>query len=282
MTLAEKREGDFNTINDKNFISQGGCLVQIHPTAVIDPKAQLGEGVSVGPFSVIEGDVIIGNGTEIGPHVFVHSGVRIGKKCRIFKGAVLGTDPQDLKFAGEKTTLEIGDNTTIREFCSLNRGTVHRKKTSIGSNCLLMAYVHVAHDCDIGDNVILANAINMGGHVVIEPYAAVGGMSPIHQFVRVGRYSFVGGGLRVSKDVPPYVLAAGAPLQYAGINRVGLSRKGFSKEAMEAIRQAYKTIYRSGMNTSQALQELNKQQNPIAEVKTIIEFIESSERGIIR
>jgi len=257
-------------------------LVQIHPTAVVDPQAQLGENVSVGPFSVIESDVVVGEGSQIASHVYIHSGVRMGKKCRVFKGAVVGTDPQDLKYAGEKTTLEIGDNTTIREFCTLNRGTTHRMKTTIGSNCLLMAYVHVAHDCDIGDNVILANAVNMAGHVVIESFAAVGGMSPIHQFVRVGRYSFVGGGLRVSKDVPPYILAAGNPMQYAGVNRVGLTRKGFSKETLAAIRQAYKTIYRSGMNISQALQELRKQENPIDEVQTIIDFIEASERGIIR
>ncbi|OQX88515.1 acyl-[acyl-carrier-protein]--UDP-N-acetylglucosamine O-acyltransferase [candidate division KSB1 bacterium 4484_87] len=257
-------------------------MVQIHPTAVVDPQAQLGENVSVGPFSVIESDVVVGEGSQIASHVYIHSGVRMGKKCRVFKGAVVGTDPQDLKYAGEKTTLEIGDNTTIREFCTLNRGTTHRMKTTIGSNCLLMAYVHVAHDCDIGDNVILANAVNMAGHVVIESFAAVGGMSPIHQFVRVGRYSFVGGGLRVSKDVPPYILAAGNPMQYAGVNRVGLTRKGFSKETLAAIRQAYKTIYRSGMNISQALQELRKQENPIDEVQTIIDFIEASERGIIR
>ncbi len=257
-------------------------MVEIHPTALVSPKAQLGENVSVGPFAVIEEDVVIGDGTQVGSHVLIHSGSRIGKKCRIFKGAVVGTDPQDLKFAGEKTTLEIGDNTTIREFCTLNRGTTHRMKTTIGSNCLLMAYVHVAHDCDIGDNVILANAVNMAGHVVIEPFAAVGGMSPIHQFVRVGRYSFVGGGLRVSKDIPPYILAAGDPVQFAGINRVGLSRKGFSSDTMNEIRRAYKILYRSGLNISQALQKLKEEESPIPEVRNIIEFIEKSERGIIK
>jgi len=257
-------------------------LTEIHPTAVIDPGAQIGNNVTIGPYAVVQNDVFIGDGTQIGSHVLVHSGTRIGKSCRVFNGAVVGTNPQDLKFAGEKTTLEIGDNTTIREFCTLNRGTEYRLKTQIGSNCLLMAYVHVAHDCIIGDNVILANAINMGGHVVIEPFAAVGGMTAIHQFVRIGSYTFVGGGWRVSKDIPPYILAAGEPLLYAGVNRVGLSRKGFSPETMNEIRRAYKIIYRSGMNVSQAVAKLKKEDNLIPEVQNIIKFIESSERGIIK
>ena len=256
-------------------------MIDIHPTAIIDSDVQIGEDVMIGPFSVVQKDVIIGNGTFIGSHVLIHSGTRLGKKCRVFKGAVIGTDPQDLKFTGERTTIEIGDNTVIREFCTLNRGTTHRMKTEIGSNCLLMAYVHVAHDCLIGDNVILANAVNMAGHVTIEPFAAIGGMTPIHQFVKVGRNSFVGGGLRVSKDVPPFILAAGEPLKYAGINRVGLIRRGFSDEALKEIRGAYKLIYRSGLNVSQALEKL-KSQNSTPKLETIIQFIESSERGIIK
>ena len=256
-------------------------MIDIHPTAIIDSDVQIGEDVMIGPFSVVQKDVIIGNGTFIGSHVLIHSGTRLGKKCRVFKGAVIGTDPQDLKFTGERTTIEIGDNTVIREFCTLNRGTTHRMKTEIGSNCLLMAYVHVAHDCLIGDNVILANAVNMAGHVTIEPFAAIGGMTPIHQFVKVGRNSFVGGGLRVSKDVPPFILAAGDPLKYAGINRVGLTRRGFSDEALKEIRGAYKLIYRSGLNVSQALEKL-KSQNSTPKLETIIQFIESSERGIIK
>ncbi|MDW7679399.1 MAG: acyl-ACP--UDP-N-acetylglucosamine O-acyltransferase [bacterium] len=256
-------------------------MIDIHPTAIIDRDVQIGEDVIIGPFSVVQKDVTIGSGSSIASHVLIHSGTRLGKKCRVFKGAVIGTDPQDLKFTGERTTIEIGDNTVIREFCTLNRGTTHRMKTEIGSNCLLMAYVHVAHDCLIGDNVILANAVNMAGHVTIEPFAAIGGMTPIHQFVKVGRNSFVGGGLRVSKDVPPFILAAGDPLKYAGINRVGLTRRGFSDEALKEIRGAYKLIYRSGLNVSQALEKL-KSQNSTPELETIIQFIESSERGIIK
>jgi len=257
-------------------------LAKIHSTAIVDVKAELGSGVTVGPYTVIQGDVTIGENTEIGSHVYIHSGTRMGKKCRVFKGAVVGTDPQDLKYAGEKTTLEIGDETTVREFCTLNRGSSHRFKTEIGSRCLLMAYVHVAHDCIIGDNVILANAINMAGHVTIESFAAIGGMSPIHQFVRIGCHAFIGGGLRVNKDVPPYILAAGEPIQYAGINRVGLTRKGFSSETLNEIRRAYKLVYRSGLNVTQAVQKLKGEDALIPEVQRIVDFIESSDRGIIK
>ena len=257
-------------------------MANVHTTAIVDSKGELGEGVTIGAYAVIEDDVIIGENTQIGSHVFIQSGTRMGKKCRVFKGAVIGTDPQDLKYGGEKTTLEIGDETTIREFCTLNRGSAHRFKTEIGSRCLLMAYVHVAHDCIIGDNVILANAINMGGHVTIESFAAIGGMSPIHQFVRIGSHAFIGGGLRVNKDVPPYILAAGEPLQYAGINRVGLTRKGFSADTLLEIRRAYKLVYRSGLNVSQAVQQLKSKKTLIPELQNIVSFIESSERGIIK
>jgi UDP-N-acetylglucosamine acyltransferase len=257
-------------------------LITIHPTAIVDSNAKIGEDVSIGPFTIVQADAIIGDGCQIGSHVFIHSGTRIGQKCRAFKGAVLGTDPQDLKYGGEKTTLEIGDETTIREFCTLNRGSTHRFKTVVGSKTLLMAYVHIAHDCIIGNNVILANAVNMAGHVTIEDFASVGGMTPIHQFVRIGRYSFVGGGLRVPKDVPPYILAADEPLTYEGINRVGLSRHGFSMQVMMQMRRAYKLIYRSKLNVSQAISQIENTMELIPEIQEIINFIKSSERGIIR
>lgn len=257
-------------------------MINIHPTAIVDSNAKIGEDVSIGPFAIVQADAIIGDGCQIGSHVFIHSGTRIGQKCRAFKGAVLGTDPQDLKYGGEKTTLEIGDETTIREFCTLNRGSNHRFKTVVGSKTLLMAYVHIAHDCIIGNNVILANAVNMAGHVTIEDFASVGGMTPIHQFVRIGRYSFVGGGLRVPKDVPPYILAADEPLTYEGINRVGLSRRGFSMQVMMQMRQAYKLIYRSKLNVSQAISQIENTMELIPEIQEIINFIKSSERGIIR
>lgn len=256
-------------------------MANIHPTAIVDSSAQLGDDVAVGPFSVIENDVIVGSGTQIASHVFIGSGTRLGTNCRVMKGAVLGTDPQDLKFAQEKTWLMIGDNTTIREFCTLNRGTKHSLKTVVGSHCLLMAYVHVAHDCRIGDNVILANAVNMAGHVTIEEYASVGGMSPIHQFVKIGKHAFIGGGMKVRKDVPPYILAAGEPLKFSGINRVGLTRRGFSQDVLIQLRRAYKVIYRSNLNVSQAVSQINETMEIIPEIKEILDFINNSERGII-
>ena len=257
-------------------------MTNIHPTAIVDPGALLGHNVSVGPFSVINRDVIIGDDSTIASHVFIQSGTRIGKKCRVFSGAVLGTDPQDLKYAGEKTTLEIGDETTMREFCTLNRGSSHRLKTVIGKKCLIMAYVHVAHDCLIGNNVILANAVNMAGHVTIEEFVSIGGLTPIHQFVKIGKHAFVGGGLRVSQDIPPYILAAGEPIQYAGINKIGLSRRGFSSQTMAQIKNAFKLIYRSGLNTTQALKQIEDTMEQIQEIKEIVNFIKTSERGIIK
>ncbi len=257
-------------------------MANIHPTAIVDGHAQLHETVSIGPFSIVEDDVQIAEGTQVASNVIIASGTRIGKNCRVFNGAVLGTQPQDLKFKNEKTTLEIGDDTMIREFCTLNRGTMERQRTVIGSNCLLMAYVHVAHDCLIGDRVILANAINMAGHVTIEEYVGIGGMVPIHQFVRIGRHAFVGGGLRVDKDVPPYILAADDPLTYAGLNVVGLTRRGFSKETLLQLKRVYKVLYRSHLNVSQALTRIKEEFEMTPEINFVIQFIENSERGIIK
>lgn len=257
-------------------------MATIHSSAIVSSKAEIHESVTVGPFTFIADDVVIDEGTEIASHVIISDGARIGKHNHIFSGAVLATNPQDLKYKGEKTTLEIGDNTTIREYCTLNRGTTEHYKTVIGSECLLMAYVHVAHDCVIGDKVILANAVNMAGHVSIEYHASVGGMSPIHQFVRVGQHSFIGGGLRVDKDVPPYILAAGDPLTFAGLNVIGLQRRGFSSETLLQLRRAYKLLYRSKLNTTQALTRIKEEIEPIPEVVNVIQFIESTDRGIIR
>ena len=257
-------------------------MATIHATAVVDPKAELAGDVVIGPYAIVEENVVIGEGTEVGPHALVAYGSRIGKRCKIHKGAVVGTIPQDLKFAGEETTLEVGDGTVIREFCTLNRGTSDRWKTEVGSNCLLMAYVHVAHDCVIGNNVILANAVNMAGHVVIGDYVGIGGMVPIHQFVRIGRHAFVGGGYRVPKDVPPFILVAGEPLKFAGINRVGLRRRGFSSETIDLLRRVYKLIYRSDLNVSQAITRIKEEFPLEGVVKEVVDFIESSERGIVK
>ena len=254
---------------------------QIHPSAIVSSKARIGNDVAIGPFTVIEDDVTIGDGTQIGPQVYCANGARIGKGCAIHNGAVVATLPQDLKFKNEVTTFEIGDNTTIREFCTLNRGTAEHMKSVVGSNCLLMAYVHVAHDCTIGNNVILANSIQMGGHVTIEDWAIVGGLTAIHQFVSIGQHAMVGGHFRVPKDVPPYILAGGTPLMYEGLNIVGLRRRGFSSEALDALSKAYHLLYLSKLNVSQAAQRIRQELALTVEIQNLLSFIDRSKRGII-
>ena len=254
---------------------------QIHPTAIVSTKAELGDNISVGPYTIVEGDVVIDNGTQLGPHVYCADGARIGKECRIHKGAVVATLPQDLKFKNEKTTFEIGNSTTVREFCTLNRGTAEHMKSTVGSNCLLMAYAHVAHDCTIGDNVILANSVQMGGHVTIEEWAIIGGETAIHQFVTIGKHVMVGGLSRVRKDVPPYILAAGEPLTYKGLNVVGLRRRGFSRETIDALSKAYHILYFSKHNVSQAVLRIQQELSLTSEINHLLAFIERSKRGII-
>jgi UDP-N-acetylglucosamine acyltransferase len=254
---------------------------QIHSTAIVGSNARIGNDVAIGPYTVIEDDVVIGAGTQIGPHVYCADGARIGKACRIHKGAVIATLPQDLKFKDEKTTFEIGDNTTVREFCTLNRGTAEHMKSTVGSNCLLMAYVHVAHDCTIGDNVILANSVQMGGHVIIEDSVIVGGLTAIHQFVSIGQHTMVGGHFRVPKDVPPYILAGGMPLTFEGLNVIGMRRRGFSREALDALSKAFHLLYLSKLNVSQAAEKIRHDLTPTAEIQNLLSFIERSKRGII-
>lgn len=257
-------------------------MPEIHPTAIVDSKAELADDVKIGPFTIVQGDVVIESGTEIDAHALIADGARIGKNCKFHHGAVIGSVPQDLKFGGEKTTLEIGDNTIVREYCDLNRGTEHRERTVVGKNCFLMAYTHVAHDCIIGEQVIIANAVQMAGHVTVEDWVIIGGMVPIHQFVTIGQHCFVGGGYRVTQDIPPYILAADEPLTYKGLNVVGLKRRGFSKEAIRALQQLYRLFYRSGLNKSQALEAIRAEVPELPEVQNVIEFIGKSERGLIR
>jgi len=256
--------------------------MHIHKTAIISSKSEIGNDVTIGPYTVIEDDVIIGDGCEISSCVLIASGTRVGKKCRIYHSAVLGTIPQDLKYDGEKTTLEIGDNTTIREFATLNRGTADKWKTVIGNNSLLMAYSHIAHDCCLGNNVIIANAVNMAGHVTIDDFAGVGGICPVHQFVRVGKHAFIGGGSKVSKDVPPFVLAMGEPFRYAGLNRVGLTRRGFTEETLNLIKNAYRIIFQSKCTVKEAIKKVEDEIEPTEEIQDILIFFRDSERGIIR
>ncbi len=256
-------------------------MIEIHPTAVVDKDAQISENVTVGAFAVVDADVVIGEGTSIGPHTYIANGARIGKNCRIHNGAVVATLPQDLKFGGESTLFEIGDNTTIREFCTLNRGTLAHGKSSIGSNCLLMAYAHVAHDCEVGNNVIMANGVQLGGHVTIEEWAIIGGMTPVHQFCHVGQHCMVGGAFRVVQDIPPYILASDEPLRFAGLNSIGLRRRGFSSETLLQLKRVYKVLYRSNLNVTQALERIKAEFEMIPEIQNVVRFIETSDRGII-
>jgi UDP-N-acetylglucosamine acyltransferase len=248
----------------------------------IHPKARIAEGVEIGPFTSIEANVEIGKGSWIGPNVTIMDGARIGENCRIFPGAVISAIPQDLKFEGEETTVEIGDNTTIRECCTLNRGTRDRMTTKIGNNCLLMAYVHIAHDAIIGNNCIIANSANIAGHVVIEDWVVVEGVVAMQQFIRVGQHSFVAGGSLVRKNVPPYVKAAREPLSFAGVNTVGLRRRGFANEVISHIEDVYRMIYVHNANMSRALHAAELELPNTPEKETILNFIRESDKGIIR
>lgn len=266
--------------------------VTIHPTAIVDPKAELAGGVEIGPFAIIEANTIIGEGTKVMQNAFIASGARIGKNCVIHPSAVIANVPQDLKFKGtEKTFVEIGDNTTIREFATLHRATIHEAKgnsgtkdgvTRVGSNCLIMAYAHVAHDCFVGDNVILANAVQMGGHTTIGYHVTIGGITGIHQFSQIGAHAMVGAGQTIVKDIPPYSLIAGSRSTFAGINRIGLMRRGFSEEAVRKISKAYKLLYNSGLNFTDAIREMESTPEFAAEeCKLITEFFRNSDRGVI-
>ncbi len=248
----------------------------------IHPDAKLGANVKIEPFSTVYENVEIGEGTWIGPNVTIFPGARIGKNCRIFPGAVIAAIPQDLKFSGEVTTAEIGDNTTIRECVTVNRGTTDKMKTAIGSNCLLMAYVHVAHDCIIGNNVIIANSVNLAGHVTIEDYAIIEGNVAVQQFITIGAHSFITGGSLVRKNVPPFTKAAREPLQYIGINSIGLRRRGFTNERVLEIEDIYRTLYIKGHNVSNALVIIEQEAPVSAEKEQILNFIRESKDGIMR
>lgn len=254
-----------------------------HQLSYIHPEAQIGQNVVIEPFCAVAGDVQIGDGTWIGPNSTIMDGARIGKNCRIFPGAVIGAEPQDLKYQGEKSTATIGDGTIIRECVTVNRGTqLDRNDTKIGRNCVLMAYTHVAHDCVIKDHVILANAVQMAGHVHIGEYAFIGGTVAIHQFAKIGAHTMISGGSLVRKDVPPFVTAARDPLSYAGVNSIGLRRRGFSNDKINEIQDIYRIFYLSGLNNTEALDKIKMELNPSAERDDIIKFIEDSNRGMMR
>ncbi len=252
------------------------------PLAYIHPEAKIAKNVVIEPFVNIEKNVVIGEGTWIGSNVTIMEGTRIGKNCKIFPGAVLGAIPQDLKFEGEETTAEIGDNTTIREFVTINRGTKANRKTVVGSNCLVMAYVHIAHDCIVGDRVILANAATLAGHVEVGDWAIVGGLSAVHQFSKIGKHVIISGGSLVRKDVPPYTKAAREPISYVGVNSIGLRRRGFSTEQISQIQEIYRIIYLKKLNRSQAIDMIEAEMSATAERDEILSFIQSSSRGIMK
>lgn len=256
--------------------------INIHPTAIVDENAIIGENVKIGPYSIIGPEVTIGNGTVIESHVVIEGETIIGENNYIFSFASIGKEPQDLKFKNEKTRTVIGNNNKIREFVTIHRGTDDKWETRIGNNCLIMAYVHIAHDCIIGDHCVLANAATFAGHVVVEDWAVVGGLTAVHQFTRVGRHAMIGGCSAVTQDVVPYMLSEGNKARAVYINIVGLQRRGFSEEQIKILRDVYKIIFKKKLKLEEALQILDKNYNENEDVKKLVEFIRNSKRGIAR
>lgn len=252
------------------------------PLAYIHPAAKIASGVVIDPFVTIDCNVEIGEGTRIGSNVTILEGARIGKNCNIFPGAVIGAIPQDLKFKGEDTLAIIGDNTTLRECVTVNRGTASKGKTEVGSNCLIMAYSHVAHDCKVGDNVIISNATQLAGEVVVDNYAVIGGGTLVHQFCHLGAHVMIQGGALINKDVPPFVKAGREPISYAGVNSIGLRRRGFSSESIRDIQDIYRYLYLSGLNVTDAISRIEAELPATPERDEIILFVRNSKRGIIK
>jgi UDP-N-acetylglucosamine acyltransferase len=252
----------------------------IHPTALIDPSARLGTGVAVGPYAIIGPRVTVGDRCRIGPRVTLQQNVRLAEEVRIGDGSVLGGDPQDLKYGGEETWVEVGPGTIIREYSTINRGTAATLKTTVGARCFIMTYVHLAHDCHVGDDVVIANATQCAGHVTIHDRAILSGLNAVHQFVTIGTYAFVGGGSRVNQDIPPYVKAVGNPMELYGLNSLGLQRAGFSGEVVAALKRAYRLFFNSDLNLSQALERARTDLPAFPEVERFLAFVESSERGV--
>jgi UDP-N-acetylglucosamine acyltransferase len=253
-----------------------------YPMANVHPEAKIGNNVVIEPFATVQKNVTIGDGTWIGPNAIIWEGARIGKNVKIFPGASISAVPQDLKFAGEETETFIGDNTVIREYVTISKGTSDKFKTIVGNNCLLMAYVHIAHDCMVGNHCILANTVQVAGHVSIDDWAIIGGASALHQFVKVGAHVMISGGSLVRKDVPPYTKAAREPLAYAGVNTVGLRRRGFSTEKIGEIQEVYRYIFLKGLNNSKAIDLVQTEVPPSEERDHILNFLRGSERGVMK
>ncbi|AIF53766.1 acyl-ACP--UDP-N-acetylglucosamine O-acyltransferase [Pelosinus sp. UFO1] len=258
------------------------ALRKIHETAVVHPNARIGKDVEIGPYAVIGENVVIGEGTKISAHVAIDGWTSIGKNCVIFPSASIGSEPQDLKFNGEKSYVFIGDNTKIREFATVNRATGEGEETRIGSNCLLMAYTHVAHNCVVGNHVIMSNAATLAGHVVVEDRAVIGGLAGIHQFVKIGMNAMVGGASKVVQDIPPFVIVDGHPARVSGLNNVGMARSGIGIEARSNIKKAYKILYRSGLSLAQAIETMEQELESYPEVEHFLRFLRNVERGVCR
>lgn len=254
----------------------------MNPLSVIHPEAQIGKNVTIGPFVTIDKNVVVGDGTHIYPNTVILSGSRIGKNCSIFPGAVIGGIPQDMKFKGEDTICEIGDNTTIRECATVNRGTTAKGKTVVGKNCLIMAYSHVAHDCVLKDNIIIGNATQLAGEVEVDDFAIISGGTLVHQFSLIGKHVMIQGGSRLGKDIPPYITVGREPITFCGVNIVGLRRRGFTNEQISAIQEIYRILYQSGLNNKDAVKLIESSVTDSDEKNEILQFINSSQRGIIR
>ena len=255
--------------------------VRIHATAIVSADAQLGADVEIGPYAIVGEGCTIGDGCIIAPRAMLERNVILGTNVKVGSGSILGGDPQDLKFGGEHTTVEIGDDTTIREYSTINRGTTQSYKTTVGKNCLIMSYVHLAHDCHVGDGVILVNSVQLAGHVTVGEKAIISGTSAAHQFVKIGKYAFVGGCSRISQDVPPFVKAVGNPLKLYGLNSVGLARNNFPEEVVHELKRAYRLFFRSELNVTQAKQRAATDLKPFPEVQDLLQFVEQSGRGVV-
>lgn len=254
---------------------------RIHPTAIVSSDAEVAPDAEVGAYAIIGDNCTVASGCVISPRATLERNVLLGQNVKVGIGTILGGPPQDLKYAGEETTVEIGDGTVIREYTTINRGTAQSFKTTVGRNCLLMSYVHLAHDCHIGNNVILSNVVQLAGHVTVEDRAIISGLSAAHQFVRIGRQSFIGGCSRVSKDIPPFLKAVGNPVKLYGLNTVGLQRSGMDDDTIRELKRAYRLLFRSEMNVTQAIERAQTELEPLPEVKELLRFVEASERGVV-
>jgi UDP-N-acetylglucosamine acyltransferase len=254
---------------------------RIHPTAIVSPDAEIGSNVEIGAFAIIGEGCTVGDGCVISPRATLERNVTTGPNVIVGIGSILGGAPQDLKYAGEETTVEVGEGTVIREYVTINRGTSHSFKTTVGNHCLLMSYVHIAHDCNVGNSVILSTVVQLAGHVTIEDKAIISGVSAVHQFARIGRHSFIGGFSRVSKDIPPFLKAVGNPVKLYGLNTIGLQRSGMDENTIRELKRAYRLLFRSDLNVTQAIERAHTELEPLPEVKELVGFVEASVRGVV-